>query len=343
MFRFTTTIATLLAFTELSSAYACTICVGLPTKSDADHVIESQCVILAREDRNQPFAFAPVEVLKGEFDGREIDLLVDSRTRRRLLADKQRKVVLAQGKENGTWRSLGIASTDFEAVLRRMLARAPEWERALNRTARVEFFLPLFGHKDPQIYRLAYLELSRAPYPVIRRLGRVAPRTDFAAMLEDRTYLEWRPLAILLLAQSQRPNDIQHIRDSLESAQRLTVTTNLAAWASAAIEIDGATAIDFLEQKYFCRSNRTNEELREVFKAFSLHGTEDTGELRERIVAAYRTLLKTHPDMAPLVARDMHSWSRADLADVLHTNLAPRAGKDDPRMNVPNVASSLGE
>lgn len=343
MFRFSAnTAALLLVITAVASARACTICVGLPAKSDADYLIESHCVILAREDHGRPFAFAPVEVLKGEFDGREIDLLVDSLTRRRLAANEERKVVLVQRQENAPWRSLGIASADFEAVARRVLLLAPSWDGEAGRAKRVAFFIPLFGHEDSQINRLAYLEMGRAPYQVISRLGRVVPRAHYAAMLEDRKYIGWRPLAILLLAQSHSPDDAGYIRDSLESAQQHQLTTNLAAWATAAIEVDRLRAVAYLEKRYCLRSDRTPEELREVAKAFSLHGTEDTGELRERIIAAYRVLLKTHPSMAALVARDVHAWKRTDLADQLRQIEASRSGKDNTFLPVEIIAGSSG-
>jgi hypothetical protein len=64
------------------SAKACTVCIAFAKKSAADYLIESSCVALAREDPDQPFAFAPVEILKGNFDGTEIGLFLDSGTRR---------------------------------------------------------------------------------------------------------------------------------------------------------------------------------------------------------------------------------------------------------------------
>ena len=334
--------AILTVLVATSSSLACTICVGLPEKSDADYLIESHCVILAREDANQPFTFAPVKVLKGEFDGREIDLLVDSLTRRRLAADEARKVVLVRH-ESGAWRSLGIASAEFEVVVERILLHSPAWQGETGRARRVEFFVPMFGRADPQINRLAYLEMGRAPYRVIRRLGRVAPRAQYAAMLKDRKYIEWRPLAILLLAQNENPDDAKYIRESLESAQQFQLTTNLAAWASAAIEIEGVKAVAYIEKHYCCRSDRTPEELREVVKSLSLHGTEDAGELRERIVAAYRVMLKAHPTMAPGVAGDMNAWNRADLADLLQTIEASRPGNDNTLLPVESVAGSSGQ
>ena len=344
VFRLSLLAGTMGAMVAISApSRACTICVGMPEKSVADYLIESHCVILAREDPSQPFAFAPVEVLKGEFDGDEIDLLVDSLTRRRLNADEQRKVLLVQQHEQDQWRSLGIASATFEQLARRILAHAPEWQTEKGRAKRIEFFLSLFGHKDPQTYRLAYLEIGRAPYGVIRQLGQLVPRVKFGTMLEDRRYIEWRPLAILLLAQSPTPEDAQYARESLESAHRLRSTTNLAAWAAAVIEIDGVEAVAYLERHYCQQSDRTPEELRAVFQAFSLHGTEDTGEIRDRIVAAYRVLRETHPTMGDLVTRDLRAWNPKDLVDRLQPTEAARAASELAGLPAESVVGNPGE
>ena len=49
---------------------------------------------------------------------------------------------------------------------------------------RIEFFLKLVGHQDSRIRELAYLELGRAPYPMVRQLGRVVPREAIEPMLQ---------------------------------------------------------------------------------------------------------------------------------------------------------------
>jgi hypothetical protein len=306
---FCTVTLPLLVVFPAGAVTACTLCVGLPEQSDADYLIRGHCVILAREDSGRPFSFAPLEVLKGEFDGRGIGLLVDSVTRRRLAADPELKVVLVQDQPRGPWRRLGLASPKFEAVVRRILVLSPSWEGKQGRIKRVEFFMPLFGHEDPQIYRLAYLEMGRADYGVIKRLGRVVQRAQIMPMLEQRQYIEWRPLAILILAQNPNVADRQYIWRSLESAQQLGLTRNLAAWTTAALEINSQRAISFIEEHYFRRLGRTPEELAEVLKALSLHGHAGSAKLRDRILAAYAVLLENHPAAKASIAGDLAAWT----------------------------------
>ena len=298
---------------EQRSADGCTLCIALPEKSAADYLIDSSCVVLAREDRDQPFSFAPVEVLKGDVNDTAIDLFLDSTTRRILAGDLNRSVILVQADDGGRWRSLGLATAEYEAVVRRILLLSPEWQGAEERAQRVEFFLPLFGHDDTQIRELAYLEMGRAPYPVIKRLSRVVSREQIEPFLRRPQYAQWRSLAILLTIHCGEARDRQYIGDSFRAAERFGLTANLAALAAASIEFDSADAVSFIEEKYFRNPDRIKEELIEVVRALSLHGTEGRTELRDQIVASYGVLLDIHPQLAPRVATDLLAWRRNEF------------------------------
>ena len=273
--------------------------------------------MLARQDEEDPFSYAPSEVLKGAVDGAEIDLFVDSTTRRILQSDGNRRVLLVQNESQGEWRNLGIASDEYLSVVRRIIILGETWRRDDGAQRRLKFFLQLFGHKDPSIAQLAYLEMGRAPYPVIRQLGRAAPRESYASLLSDPMYVEWRSLAILLLAQSNDPHDRQKILDLFRSADRFRMTTNLAALATAVIEIQPDEAIRWIEDDYFVRHDRSPEEIQSVVKALSMHGSIAGPELQDRIIASYRVLLRQHPHLAPIVSRDLHAWKRHELVEQL--------------------------
>ena len=296
---------------------ACTICIGFPEKTDADYLVQADCVVLARESRKDPFSFAPLETLKGHYDGTEIDLLVDSKTRRIFRADPDRWVILVQNTRGGPWHSLGIASKPYVSVARRIILLLSDSGKGATEQKRWEFFLPLFGHRDARIRQLAYLEMSRAPYRVIKQLDHAASRDDWMPMLNDRRYLQWRSLAILILAQSEKPQDKERILEAFHSAHRFGLTTTLAAWAAAAIEVDCGSTIRFIEDKYFRRANSSAEELDAVITALSMHGSQQDAERQDLIVASYRVLLGHHPQRAPQVADDLYAWKRSELVDVL--------------------------
>jgi hypothetical protein len=296
---------------------ACPICIGFPSRTDADVLLEGSCVMLGRPDPADPFKYAPGAVLKGAYDGSNIDLLVDSATGRILQVHPEAHVLLVQNTPNGPWQSLGWMNGALEAVVQRVLAAGPSWTGPDAMKQRIEFFRTLVGHKDSRIRELAYLELGRAPYPMVRQLGRVVPREAIEPMLQERRYYEWRGLAILLMAQSDSEVDRQYIRESFQATERFAVVTHLAAWAAAAMEVDADATMDQIEEKYFGQGERTSEELKAIFSALSMHGSREEFALRDRIVVCYGRLLERLPELAPQVAADMHAWKRNELSDAL--------------------------
>lgn len=295
-----------------STAVACPFCIGFPDKSDADLLVEAHCVLLAREDPHAPFSFAPVEVLCGDFGDEEIELLVDTKTRKALAANERKHVVLIQREPNGPWQSLGIASADYEEVVRRILLLGPSWQGDRGLERRVQFFVTLFGHHDPQIYRLAYLESGRAPYDVVQRLGRVIQSSQLSPIMNDPRYIEWRSLAIVLLGQSQDPDDARFIWKSFESAQQYGVTTHLAALATAAIEFDADKALTYIEQNYAGRSDRTAEEIGQILFALLVHSQKHEFESNSRATRLYSEIAATYPKIAENTNSEFMSWQRSN-------------------------------
>jgi hypothetical protein len=314
---------------QVGAANACTLCVGYPEKSAADVLIESSVVALAREDPDQPFSLTPVEFLKGDDVGAEIGLFLDSTTRRALACDPSRTVVIVRTNKDDSWRRLALASPEYEAILRRILLVAPQWQGAEGRQRRAEFFLPWFGHEDLAIFELAYLEIARAPYNVIKRISSIVPREQVEPILSRPHYLRWRWLAILMLAHGGDAKDKHFITQAFRSAERFRLSINLAAWAAASIEIEGASAVSFIQNRYFELPDRSDRELKEVFRALSLHGNEGRVELRDRIVAAYGKLLEIHPEMSAYVTADLLAWSRTEWTDKLAQIKARHTGLDD--------------
>jgi hypothetical protein len=199
--------------------------------------------------------------------------------------------------------------------VRRIVVFANEWNGAEGQQRRLQFFFELFGHENSRIFRLAYLELGNAPYSTLKRVSRAVSPEQLRLLLHRPQFLEWRPLAILLLANSGETEDCQHIRTSFYSAERFSLTRNLAALATASIELDEATALQFIEEHYFRNPQRRHEELVEVTRALSVHGTDGHTHLRDQIIESYRVLLDTHPKLAPMVAADLIAWQRWDLTE----------------------------
>ena len=295
---------------------ACQICIPFPKKSTADDLIAGQAVILAREDPERPFHYRSVEVLKGDPGTEKIDLFLNSTTRRTLTVFPKRSMVLVSSIEDGqaVWMSAGMADSNFETLVREILARAPAWEKEPNE--RIAYFSKRLGHSDPQIRNLAHLEVARAPYSTIRTLGGVLSREQIRAYLKNFRYMEWHALYILLLAQSEDAKDREFISESFHSAMRFSSTLQLAAWATAFIELEGTAAIEIIEAEYFHKHTRHDpKELQEITKALSVHGTAGSPVLRDRIVASYQNLLTLNPALTSQITEDLIAWDRTEYAE----------------------------
>ena len=306
-------------FAVLLSAHAqaCPICVAMPTKTVADHLIESETIVLAREDADRPFTYSLVKVLRGKPPAGPFDLFVNSATRRRLTLNPGDAVVLVRkGKDQG-WQSLGIADKEYQGIVQRIVLFADRWTREGDVQHRIEFFLSLFGHKNRAIFELAYLELGRAPYGTIKLMAEFISREELRPLLQRREYIEWRPLAILLLAQKADQRDRKLIETSFQSCQRFALTTNLAAWATAYIEIHGEKAVEEIEAMYLRNSQRSAAEVRAVLMAISVHGRSGRTRLRDRIVKSYGMALEIHPHGAGLIAADLTQWGQWNYNEVV--------------------------
>ena len=294
---------------------ACQICFPYPKKSAADYLIEGKAVVLAREDPQRPFHYRPVRVLKGDPGTEEIDLFINSVTRRTLAAFPRHSMVLVSTDEDGqsAWMSAGMANSDFGPLVHKILASAPAWEKEPNE--RAAFFSKHLGHPDPQISHLAHLEVARAPYSMIRTLGGVLSRDQIHAYLKNIRYMDWHALYILLLAQSEDARDREFISEAFRSAARFGSTGQLAAWATAFIELEGAAAIEAIETEYFRNTRHSAKELQEIIKALSVHGTNGSPALRDRIVASYETVVTLSPTLTSQITDDLIKWKRTEYAE----------------------------
>lgn len=305
-------ICTLMAGT---TAKACQICIPFPRKSAADYLVESETIVLAREDPERPFHFSAIEILKGDPGEEKIDLFVDSTTRKLLSSNPGHSIILVKGiaPEDPGWRRIGAMNESFGPVVRETLKRNQKWKD--NPTDRSAFFAQYLNHEDPQLSRLAHLELASSSYAEIRKYGDTLSRETIHAFLDDIRNAEWRALYILLLAQNAQPSDETRIRKSMEAAARFGSTLALPAWSTALVEIDKEEGIQFLEQNYLSSKGRSNEELQAVVAALSVQGSHGTAALQDRIVSAYRVALDHHPELAPVLVKDLMSWQRNELAD----------------------------
>ena len=135
-------------------AHGCTVCTAFPQKTIADYLVQSSCTVLAREDPQQPFHYRAVEVLSGRLADPQIDLFLDSTTRRVLATAAEKRVILCRDPD-GQWHALGIADSDMIAVTRFIVAHAPDWQTDQGAQRRGEYFASLLDHPSSAIHELA--------------------------------------------------------------------------------------------------------------------------------------------------------------------------------------------
>jgi hypothetical protein len=315
-----------------SPAMACAICITLPEKTVADRILESETLVLAREDPLRPFTFAPIAVLKGSADGAPIPFLVDSATRRRLSDVFEDAVIFVRSRRSPVrpfaraeaepeWLQLGYAGAEYRALVDQILASEVAWRADKTGRARFVFFEGLHDHPDPAIRELGLGELAKAPYGLVREMISRLTLGEIVRVLRDPKMIPWAPIHILLLGRNADPASHELVRNTVhEAATARGTQRNLAAWATALIEIDGVRAVDALARSYFQLPERSTEELLDIATAFSVHAKEGDPALRPIIIAAFHDLALARPETAPTLSVHLASlkdWSHADYFEKL--------------------------
>ena len=315
------------AFFSLLSAAAveaCMICVPFPKATLADMLLECESIVIVREYNERPYIFRPIDVLKGDFEGDEIEAFVDSASRRKLKLHPEDVAVLVSNNPEGEWSYRSYANPEYQEFIRAILEQSTRWDGLEKSDRRVAFFTERLTADHPLIREQAYLEVGRAPYAVIKTIAGAVPRDQILELLGNFRLVEWHSLFILMLGQSQLAGDHDLIRSKFETNARFGLRTNLSAWATAYVEANPETGIDDIETIYFARDDRTREEIEEAQKSLSVLGSEGgaiaaprVAARRRRIVKSYGVLLEHHPIMAGKVAKDLTNWRSQALADQL--------------------------
>ncbi len=307
-------------------AGACVLCMPYPQVTNADHVIGSGTAVFARENPARPFSYAVKETFKGSYDGSAIPLFLDSMTARVLKLNPVLRIILVQNSPGGAWRALGMAGREYQSVMRQVA----QWDKVSKTPAeRAMFFAHYLRHEDRRLAELAFLEVGRAPYATLRNLKTSVARDEIYRIVNDLFHVEWHGLYILMLGMSDRPDDIAFVREKLKTAAEYGLTINLAAYATALIEMSGADGVTQLTEEYFVEPGRSNAELIEIVKALSIQGTGGAVELRAAIVDAYGRLLAHHPELAGYVANDLFDWKVVRFMPRLREILNAGLGLDE--------------
>jgi hypothetical protein len=305
-------------------ANACVICVPYPKTTLADVLNERKSVILAREKIGKPYLFYAVVVLKGAIDGNDFKAFINSADRRMLSKNLKDVAVFGKKDSGDDWRYIAYADREYQAFVREIILQADSWQKFNGNLRRIDFFAERLTNSNLRIRDQAYLEVGRAPYSSIKRIAGSIPRRQIRELLANWRLVEWHSLYILMIGQSRHPDDRAYIRNKLENYAQYQITLNLSAWVTAFIESQPDFGVEEVEKLYFSTRDRTQDELEEVLKGFSVLGSEggisfkpEIVDRRHRIVKSYATLLDNYPIMAGLVAKDLTNWKTRALVPQL--------------------------
>jgi hypothetical protein len=323
--RLVSAIALWLLLAVAPPSLACIVCIPFPEGTAIDELLKADIIVFARENPDKPFSYIAIETLQGELENPAIDLFVNSRARRRLSIEPELTMVLvrkqnprpSQPDERDQWHALGYASDAFETIVRRTLRNSATWQSPGGEQARYEFFMRYLASPEREVRQLAYLEVGKAPYAVIRTADAFVKPASMQVFLNDPLYLEWRRLYILLLGVNASETEAELVRKTMHNLAHFNQGLNLSAWATAYIEIDGEQAIDWLETNYLGNPARAKDLVLETLKALSTQSTTPFSELRPRIAESYQLLIETHPKLAGWVARDLVTWQDWSFAEPL--------------------------
>ena len=312
-------------------SHACLICLPVPTTSPADYLLESELIVIAREDPGAPYWLRIGKVLKGDASGVDRDFFLESPLQPGPSLNRNQEVICAYGSPEGRsqpeWARVGAADVTFTPLVHEILQRGEQWKT--NPKERAAFFAGHLGHRNQQIRTLAHLEVARAPYDQIREFAGALSPEELRSSLQNFRLTAWHPLYILLLARGGEPQDHQLIAGKVRSAAQSKRTLHLAAWVTGWIENDPEAALEFVEANYLSDNQRDAAEIRAIFRALSVHGNRGHVHLRDRIVKGYQQVLAQHPMLAPGIVSDLMAWEQWGLADsILPIISTPPPGMD---------------
>jgi hypothetical protein len=337
-------IAALVAAVMLSAgaAMACPICFAGRVTPLGQKIDAADAVVLATP-LGPSRAFRAITAIKGAVAAGT--LIFDTNPAPRELVAPGRPLLLVRNKSSQQWSALGSIGESEASWLRRFAvggpafgtAVKPTWPQTLDATFdmtdarwadRLALVAPKLESSERLAAEIAYGEVARAPYRLLRDLHGSLNAGEVLAWLEDSALAARRPAYMLLLGIVGGPAEADIIESRIEAQRGQHSAANLAALIAADLEIRGPSRVTFIEETYFADKTRKLAEIEAALLALSVQGTADATIPRARVVAAYRTFIKARPPMAAFVIQDLTGWRAFDAAGDLDAAMRSGAIRD---------------
>lgn len=214
---------------------------------------------------------------------------------------------------------------------------AKTWPRTLESTAdlsdeawvaRLSLVAPMLENADRLVAEIAYGELARAPYRLIRSLKGQRDPVDVLTWLNDPDLALRKPGYTLLLGVTGGEAEGRYVEARMAEQRRLRKSDDLAALITADLELGGESRLASVIADYLTDPSRGLPEIEAALLALSVQGTADATVPRHQVVAAYGEFVGAHPTMAGFVVKDLSDWGSFDVAAALEVAVSSGAVRD---------------
>jgi RimJ/RimL family protein N-acetyltransferase len=291
-----------------NTATACFVCV-VPYQSLLDKVEESEQVVVARTADFAQSEWQIVRILKGQRDSKLETSDAIQETDQAKLGELQ---LLRRSTENDPWTNEGFVDPQLLQFLSGAVALSSSQSASSSvrqQSQTLRYFLPYLENQDPHIADSAYNKLARAPYEVIRYLGKDFEPDQLLAWINDQQIpSQRRSLYITLLGFCGHESESILLKEWIDWRWEHGNSGDLTVLLAAHAELNGEETIRYIEQSYLKDRNRKLDEIIAAVDALRLHGQAQGTIPRARILTSFNLLLRERPALAELIIEDCARW-----------------------------------
>lgn len=327
----------------LGRALACAICLSAVSVTTGQKLDAADQVALATPVSDGE-RFKIAEAVKGDAPlGTVVEATSDHA--KDFPAGAGKLSLLARNGMSGRWTNFGAIGAENAAWLRELLktndGRAMTPPRPLaspeqtvggstDWSKRITLIEPYLESDDPLVAEIAFGELSRTPYDIVRTLRSTLKPDKIRRWVLDPALSRRHAPYILLLGVTGGADDATALEERLAGARASHDATDVAAMLAADLELRGPSRVAWIEENYLADRGRALPEIEAALLGLEVHG--DAGGVipRQRVVDAYRRFIRARKPMAGFVATYLNDWKAwdavSDYVEVLRSNAVKDPG-----------------
>ncbi|MGK7755645.1 MULTISPECIES: hypothetical protein [unclassified Roseovarius] len=289
-----------------------------PNPTLVDILLATEQVVVARPDSADPTRYATLETLAGP-DVADIPLEVGREARKHLSGRPDATVLLARDGAYGPWLELAVLDTRYRALVTGVLKHQSDWAFGRDED-RLDHFAGLVNDPNPDIRDLALRELDRAPYGALQKAR--LPKVQNLARDLATGERDLAPIRVLLAGLSGDRGFAPGLSADLDAAIRAG-TPYMGAYATALIELQGASAVDMLLVRYLRNNSLPIETREKILEGLAIQHKTGSSPTRRAIAVGVADLLRSSPELRGAAERQFgfrthwslgHSASGTDRA-----------------------------